>query len=342
MTIPSSADEYTAISKDALVENTKIEFDVFLKNDLGGNSRYILFCRGNQEFSAERRGELLNRNTHRLYISTKDTDKYLKYQEKNLKQIVEDKSKSSLQKSGALYQVATNMVHDVLDNPKSGENLERASTWVGNTISHIVQNQNTFSSLFQVTSNDYQTATHSINVSVIGLLFGKHLSLPPNELECLGTGLLLHDVGKSTLPQDVLDKKGSLTSEEFEIIKSHPKAGLDLLEQNDSIDELSLKVVIQHHENNDGTGYPYGLGGSDIHLFGHISRIIDVYDAMTSDRPYADALRPFATLAEIKKENQICFNEELLKEFICFLGQKNQRSEPRAEDILLDPSFVAK
>ena len=88
-----------------------------------------------------------------------------------------------------------------------------------------------------------------------------------------------------------------------------------------------MKVVIQHHENNDGTGYPYGIGGSDIHLFGHIARIVDAYDAMTSDRPYAAAMKPFATLAEIKKENQICFNEELLKEFICFLGLKDPRSK---------------
>jgi len=342
MIAPSSMNEYTAISKDALVENTKIEFDVFLKNDLGGRSRYILFCRGNQQFSAERKGELLSRNTHRLYISTKDTGKYLKYQEKNLKQIVEDSSKSSLQKSGALYQVARNLAQDVLENPKSGENIERASAWVGNTISHIIQNENTFSSLFEVASHDYRTTTHSINVSVIGLLFGKYLSLEPNELECLGTGLLLHDIGKSTLPQELLNKNGKLTSEEFEAIKEHPKAGLDLLEDRDNIDELSLKVVIQHHENNDGTGYPYGIGGSDIHLFGHISRLVDAYDAMTSDRPYAAAMRPFATLAEIKKENQICFNEELLKEFICFLGLKNQRSKSRADDILLAPSFIAK
>ncbi len=342
MTAPSLMNEYTAISKDALVENTKIEFDVFLKNDLSGRARYILFCRGNQEFSAERKGELLSRNTHRLYISTKDTGKYLRYQEKNLKQIVEDSSKSSLQKSGALYQVASNLVEDVLEDPKSGENIERASAWVGNTISHILQNENTFSSLFQVASHDYHMTTHSINVSVIGLLFGKYLSLQPNELECLGTGLLLHDIGKSALPQDILNKNGDLTSEEFQEIKKHPKAGLDLLEHRDDIDGLSLKVVIQHHENNDGTGYPYGIGGSDIHLFGHIARIVDAYDAMTSDRPYAAAMRPFATLAEIKKEIQICFNEELLREFICFLGLKNQRSKSRDDDILLAPSFVAK
>jgi HD-GYP domain-containing protein (c-di-GMP phosphodiesterase class II) len=325
--------EYIAITKNALVDDTKIEFDLFLRNDLNGRSRYILFCRGNQQFNRELREELLSKNVEQFYISSKDTDKYLRYQEQNLKHIVTDSSKSSLQKSGALYQVAKNLTQDILKDPLPAHTIERASVWVGNTITHIIQNENTFSTLFEVTSHDYHTYTHSINVSVIGLLFGKYLSLKPNELECLGTGLLLHDIGKSSLPQDIMTKRGELTSEEFNIIKKHPKAGLDLLEDNTKIDGSSLKVVIQHHENDDGTGYPYGIGGSDIHLFGHISRIIDAYDAMTSDRPYAAAMRPFATLLELKKEMEGCFNDELLKEFICFLGLKDPRKKARADDI---------
>ena len=333
MTESSSTSGYTAISHGALVENTKIEFDVFLRSDQNGRSRYILFCRGNQEFSSERKEELISRNAQRLYISTKDTSKYLKYQENNLNQIVEDSSTSSLQKSGAIYQVAKNLTQDILKDPLPTHTIERASVWVGNTITHIIQNERTFSTLFEVSSNDYHTHTHSINVSIIGLLFGKFLSLSPTELEHLGTGLLLHDIGKSSLPQDILTKRGDLTDEEFNIIKKHPKAGLDLLEDHKNIDGTSLKVVIQHHENDDGTGYPYGIGGSDIHLFGHISRIIDAYDAMTSDRPYADAMRPFATLLELKKEMEGCFNDELLKEFICFLGLKDPRNKARVDDI---------
>ena len=334
--------EYIAITKNALVEDTKIEFDLFLRNDHNGRSRYVLFCRGDQQFSRQLREELLDKKVEQFYISTKDKDKYLRYQEQNLNQIIGDSSKSSLQKSGALYQVAKNLTHDILSEPIPANATERASAWVGNTITHIIQNENTFSSLFKVTSHDYHTYTHSINVSVIGLLFGKYLSLKPHELECLGTGLLLHDIGKSALPSGIINKRGSLTSEEFNIIKKHPKEGFDLLEPRKNVDGSSIKVVIQHHENYDGTGYPYGIGGNDIHLFGHIARIIDAYDAMTSDRPYASAMRPFATLAEIKKEMEGCFSEELLKEYICFLGLKEQRSKPRVDDTLLNPSSIAK
>ncbi|ODS31483.1 MAG: hypothetical protein SCARUB_03386 [Candidatus Scalindua rubra] len=314
---------------------------MFLRSDFNGHSKYILFCRGNEKFSPERREELISRNVQRLYISTKDTDKYLKYQERNLKYIVEDKNKSSLEKSGALYQVAKNLTEDLLDSPRSGNHIERASTWINNIVSHVLKDEDTFSSLFEVTSHDYHTYTHSINMSVIGLLFGKYLSLKPHELDSLGTGMLLHDIGKVTIPSKVISKVGRLTEEEFTAIKKHPKAGLDLLEYRSNVDGLSLKIVIQHHENHDGTGYPYGIGGSDIHLFGHISRIIDVYDAMTSNRPYASAKRPFAALSEMKEKMSVCFNEELLREFICFLGPKDPRKKLRTTDKLYNlPSFT--
>ncbi len=320
--------EYTAITKNALIEGTKIEFDLFLKSGSNGHSNYVLFSRGDELFSPERREELMNRKEQKLYISSKDTDKYLKYQEENLKHIIEDDTKSSLEKSGVLYQVAENLMQELLDNPRSGQHIERTSAWVGNTVHHILENEDTFSSLFKIITHDYQIYTHSINTSVIGLLFGRYLSLKPEELNSLGMGLLLHDIGKVTVPLSIIKKRGKLTVNEFKEIKKHPKAGLELLDHRSDVDNLSLKIVMQHHENNDGTGYPYGIGGSDIHLLGHISRIIDAYDAMTTNRSYAFAEKPFAVLAEMKNKMSNCFDAELLREFICFLGPKELRKKP--------------
>ena len=338
----STMNEYTAITKNALVENTRLAFDLFLKTVVNGQARYILFCCAEEQFSSKRHEELLSKNAQKLYISTKDTGKYLKYQEENLKSIVEDKNQSSLEKSGALYQVATNITEELLANPRSGKHIERASNWINNTVNHILKNENTFSSLLEVTSHNYRIYTHSINVSVIGLLFGKYLSLNPHELDCLGTGMLLHDIGKVVVSPGIINKTGILTKEEFSEMKKHPKAGLEILELKSRVDSLCLKIVVQHHENHDGTGYPHGIGGSDIHLFGSISRIIDVYDAMTSNRPYAVAKRPFAALAEMKAEMSNCFNEELFKEFICFLGARDSRKKLRANDTLIASPSLAK
>ncbi len=321
--------KYIAITKRAIIENTVTEFDLFLKSYVNGHVKYILFSRGNEQFTPERKEELLSKNVQEFYISTEDTDKYLRYQKKNLKYIVEDSNKSSHEISGALYQIASNLTQDIMNDPASRQNIQRTSEWVNNTISHITQNENTFSSLLEVTSHDYQKYPLSINVSIIGLLFGRYLSLKQHELNSLGKGLLLHDIGKVTLPAELIHKHENLTKEEFNKIKKHPKAGLDLLEHNTNIDSLSLKVVIQHHENYDGSGYPYGLEGRDIHLFGHISRIIDAYDVMTSNRPSATAMGPFATLAALKEKLPNCFNDELLKEFICFLGPKEQRNKAK-------------
>ncbi len=90
----------------------------------------------------------------------------------------------------------------------------------------------------------------------------------------------------------------------------------------------------QHHENFDGSGYPYGIKGDEIHLFGRIARIIDAYDAMTSKRSYAEAMRPFAVLAEMKNKMSGCFDEKLLREFISFLGPKDSRTKLRSADTL--------
>jgi len=331
---------YTAITKDAIIEDTEIEFDLYLRNGFSGSYRYVLFSRGDEQLSPERKEELANRNIQEFYISTDDTDKYLRYQEKNLNELINDEDKTTLEKSGAVYKVAENIVQDLLDDPKTGQNMQRASEWVNSTVKHIIQDENAFSGLFEVASLDYNTYTHSVNTAVIGLLFGKYLSLTQHELDCLGIGLMLHDIGKLSIPPKVINKSGRVSGSELDTIKKHPKAGLDLLAHRNYIDGLSLKVVIQHHENHDGSGYPYGIGGSDIHMFGSISRIIDVYDAMTTNRSYAKAKRPFAVLAEMKNKMSHCFNEELLREFICFLGPKESRSEIREEDELYSTAYA--
>ncbi len=326
--------EYTAISGKALLEGTEVGFDLFLRTDSGKSSKYVLYCRSGENLSQERREELLNKHADRLCILTEDISKYIEYQEKNLKEIISDNNKSIKEKSGIVYQVATKVVTDLLEDPKSGHNMERISGWVTNAICHIFQDDNTFFSLLSVTSHEYEIYTHSVNTSVLGLLFGKHLSFREDELTRLGAGMLLHDIGKLAIPLNVVNKPGHLTGEEFKAMKKHPKAGLEILEHRSSVNVLSLKIVIQHHENYDGSGYPYGIKGDEIHLFGRIARIIDTYDAMTSKRSYADAMRPFAVLVEMKNKMLGCFDEELLREFIHFLGPNDPRKEQRAADML--------
>ncbi len=314
---------YVAISKDILMEDTKVGCDLYLRSYVNGYPRYVLFCRGDEQFGFDRKGMLIEKNIQKLYVLSKEYRKFFKYQEKNLPQIIADDNLSTTEKSHAVYHVAKSLTKEILEDIGNDEiDLNRVKNWVQYTMSFILNDENAFSGLISMTSHDYYTYTHSINLSVLGLLFGKHLSIDPISLNSFGTGMLLHDVGKVEIPIEILNKPGKLTKEEYEVIKQHPESGYNLLKDKQNIEEISLQPAIQHHENYDGTGYPYGIGGAEIGLYGRLSKIIDVYDAITTRRCYAGAMKPFEALNVMSEEMINCFDTELFKEFICFLGPK--------------------
>ena len=210
---------YLAITKDMLVEDTEVGCDLYLRSYVNGYPRYVLFCRGDEQFGSDRKGVLIERNIEKLYILSKDYNNFFKYQERNLPNILANNNLSSREKSHAVYHVAKSLTKEILkDICTAGVDLDRAKNWVKYTIGFILNDENAFSGLLSMTSHDYYTYTHSLNLSVFGLLFGKHLGLGTDNLNTFGTGLLLHDVGKIEVPLEILNKPGKLTKEEFEIL----------------------------------------------------------------------------------------------------------------------------
>ncbi|WP_163536557.1 HD-GYP domain-containing protein [Gracilibacillus sp. YIM 98692] len=140
-------------------------------------------------------------------------------------------------------------------------------------------------------TDDY-VYNHSINVSIYTLALAKELKMKAKETELIGLGAILHDLGKLLVPKDILNKKGSLTDEEFGIIKSHTELGFDLLRKSHHIPLLVAHCAYQHHERLDGSGYPRGITEKEIHPFAKIIGVSDVFDAVTSNRVYRDAMLP--------------------------------------------------
>ena len=145
-------------------------------------------------------------------------------------------------------------------------------------------------SLVDIKSMDNYTYQHSVNVAVLSLVLGISLNLSKNELLDLCMGALLHDIGKVFVPDGIITKEGSLSPDEYKLIKEHPKNGYNYLSNQYCIKSSSKVVVLQHHERVDGLGYPAGLEGSKINKLAKIVAIADVYDALTSDRCYRRAL----------------------------------------------------
>lgn len=157
-------------------------------------------------------------------------------------------------------------------------------------IDNILKNKDMLVSLIDIKNTDNYTYQHSVNVAVISLIIGIGLNLNKNRLITLCSGALLHDIGKVFIPKEILNKPSSLTQEEYEVIKKHPKLGYEYLRKQSQIKTTILLISLQHHERIDGTGYPYGITGEKIHYLSKIVSIADVYDALTSDRSYRRAL----------------------------------------------------
>jgi HD-GYP domain-containing protein (c-di-GMP phosphodiesterase class II) len=141
-----------------------------------------------------------------------------------------------------------------------------------------------------------------------------------DEINILGLGALMHDIGMAMVPKEILDKPGPLTEEEAEIIKKHVGWGTEMVFKSGGIDKMAMQFIEQHHERYDGSGYPYGLEGDSISTAGTIGAIIDVYDAITSDRGYAKGLSAEDALKKIYEWSNQDFKKELVEEFIRCMG----------------------
>lgn len=191
---------------------------------------------------------------------------------------------------------------------------------VNHTVDGILRNPDAHVSLTQLKEWDRYTAQHSINVCILALAMARHLGLPRHEMEMLGAGALLHDVGKLKTPLEVLNKPGKLTEEEFKIMKAHPVHGRELLEHRYGLPNLVADMAYSHHERAAGGGYPRGLSGDQISIWSKIVAIVDVYDAITSDRCYHKGMSPTEALTKMYGWRMKDFDPELLEQFIQCLG----------------------
>lgn len=179
----------------------------------------------------------------------------------------------------------------------------------------VLSNKNILLSLVDIKSMDNYTYSHSVNVAVISIIIGISLNLSKRKLTYLCIGALVHDIGKSFIPKEILKKPGKLTPEEFEIMKCHSIYGYDFLKKSFSLSSYIKLIVLQHHERFDGLGYPKGIIGNKINYLARIVSIADVYDALTSDRPYKRAMCPSDALEYLMSNTGTLFDYDIINIF---------------------------
>ena len=217
---------------------------------------------------------------------------------------------------------AREYIDRALEDVRLGQavDTEAAKVIVGDIADSIARSPHAMVWLTNIKERDEYTSIHCMNVCVLAVSFGRSLGMPKAELEILGLGGLLHDLGKIRVPLEILNKPSSLTAEEFEIMKTHPVIGYDMLREQGSVPDVVLDIVKHHHERRNGKGYPSKLDGDQINNMTRIVAIVDVYDAITSDRCYHDAITPYDAVKNMYEWVNEEFDKDIIEKFIKCLG----------------------
>ena len=234
-----------------------------------------------------------------------------------LQDIITDKKIPPERKAKLVHQQSMVMMNRLMDNP-SVENIIDAKKGIADIVDLILADDATNKYLLNITSHDYSTYVHSVNVGVLGISIAKRIfqNSTGHDMHELGAAFFLHDLGKINIDIAIINKPAVLTDEEMSQMRMHPEYGYDILVKTNQLTEECRTIVLHHHERNDGSGYPLGLKGNDIHLYGRICSLADVYDALNSDRPYRNGMSPFAALKLMKEEMLSHFQKDLFEKFV--------------------------
>ncbi len=266
----------------------------------------------------EKQKQKLNK-IENIYVSESDKNKYENFVEDRLANIVKDKSLSLDEKTEIIYTTSTELTNSLYDNPDALENAQRSKKIVTPILHSVIYNNDTISSYIKIIEYDYYTHTHSLNVSIYAMCLGAELKFDEEQLTALGRAALLHDLGKSKINHDIVNKNGKLTDDEFNQMKNHPALGYEIAINIGINNQDILDGIRHHHEKLDGMGYPDKLKDEEITIFARIVGVCDVFDALTTRRSYKQAMSSFNALQLMKSQMSTHLDMNIVNIFIKML-----------------------
>jgi len=307
---------------DIMLINDTIVVDLFI---LSGDKLFPYIEKGCM-LTRERYEELLRFGIRNLYIRSDEADTFDEYLSSHSEKILNDPNMPSKVKAATFYISSIYALKNAFDNP-SPVLMDEAKKILKPMVKNILGNKVLMRDLFSITAYDYTTFKHSVNVGIyataIAIDFYKaDTSIKPEDIERLSYGYFFHDIGKSKLPLSIINKKGKLDQEEWDLMKKHPEWGYTILMETGNLTDEAAYISMQHHERPNGSGYPLGL--KDIHPCARICTIADIYDALTATRPYKNAMKPFDALKTLKDEAFTEFDHILINRLITLLGPQNE------------------
>lgn len=310
--------EYEGLPLRVLRSNSTVMFDIFVKAFDG----FKKVAKKSTIVTDKLIDKLTENKYDTVYTPYEQKNDMYAYVENNLDTIIYDTTVTQEQKSKVIYSTATDIADALFSSPITTGSIQRTRGIIKPMLDSILSDNTTIDSLIAVSSYDYYTYTHSVDVSVYSLGIGRELNLFPTTLNLLGEAAILHDIGKSQIDIGIVNKPGRLTAEEFDEMKLHPTYAYQLLVEHGVKNPAILSGARDHHEKLDGSGYPRGLKGEDISKFARIIAIADIFNALTTRRSYKPALSTFEALKIMKHDMEGELDPDLLKRFIYMMSEK--------------------
>jgi putative nucleotidyltransferase with HDIG domain len=316
--------DYIEIDLELLRVDTILGFDLYL----AGPRDLILYRSRNVPFNDRVRQNLLYHGVKSLFMPARDSDKYATYIENNLPNILSDPNVKTETKCKLLYDTSINIAKELMLEPTSLKTVKRSAKAVENMVDLFLKDEGGIKKIIELMPEDYKLYTHSTNVATLSIAIGRSLGVFSRaDLYELGLGALLHDIGKSQVPRNILLKPGSLTSDEFEQVKQHVRYGCYMVESNPVVPRQAMIPIMWHHERLSGEGYPLGKRQGEIPLFGMVTAVADSFDAMTSNRIYQKAMTSYKAM-EVLMSEAYRYDPRVVKEMLKLLGPSQAKLKP--------------
>ena len=274
--------------------------------------KFVLYCAEGHPLEKEDLDRLHQRGVHRLFIESGSRDSFQSYLRCLIAPETNDDQVSLAARTGALNDVVRDVLETQFRTGDTDQTVTEAARLGAVTADIVCHNQFAAGDLFRVLHHDYATFTHSANVAFYCGMLAAELGYDRRDVELMTTAGLLHDLGKLAIDAKILCKPGRLTDEEFDVIRTHPTLGFDQLNYREDLTDGQLMMVYQHHERLDGKGYPVGVVAAEIHPWAKLCSVVDVYEALTSYRPYRSPMPRKKAFEIMERDSGTAFDPEVL------------------------------
>jgi putative nucleotidyltransferase with HDIG domain len=255
-----------------------------------------------------------------VWVNESEFENVRKYAEAMIRRQIADPALSQEDKLRALKNSALLVVEDLFEKPTQ-ENIQRSMKVVGSFVYVLMKDPKSYLHLNQLSDHDPYTLRHSVGTAVNSIILAKKLGIT-DEKELIDVGMagLLHDIGKVKVRREIINKDGPLDELEWEEMRNHAQAGYEIIKNDPNLSERTKRAVWEHHEEQNGTGYPQGLKHSETDLFSRIVCICDVFNALTTDRTYSKARTPFDAFQLMRDKISHKIDNGLFQELVKIYG----------------------